>query len=227
MREHGTQADVEYELPRAAVIEAIVNAIAHRDYSNNASVQIMLFSDRLEIWNPGELLPPLTMEQLRKSHPSVPRNPRIAEPMFLARYIEKAGTGTLDMIAQFRDAKLPEPEFRQEGGMFVQTLWRDWLTSDVLNSLNLNDRQIKGILEVKSKGKIGNSAYQALTEATKKTATRDLEDLTEKAILVRVGNGRGTHYILNLKRDIKETKETFSNTTIENNNGDIKGTKGT
>ena len=123
-RSQGPQAPVEYELPREAVSEAIVNAIAHRDYASNASVQVMLFSDRLEIWNPGHLPSSLTIEQLRSPHASIPRNPLIADPLFLARYIEKAGTGTLDMIALCAEAGLPTPEFRQDGGQFVQTLRR-------------------------------------------------------------------------------------------------------
>jgi predicted HTH transcriptional regulator len=120
----GPEAPVEYELPREAVTEAIVNAVAHRDYASNASVQVMLFSDRLEVWNPGELPPTLTLEQLRQPHASIPRNPLIAEPMFLARYAEKAGTGILDMIARCREAGLPGPEFGQSGGQFIQTLSR-------------------------------------------------------------------------------------------------------
>jgi predicted HTH transcriptional regulator len=115
---------VDYELPREAVAEAIVNAVAHRDYTSNASVQVMLFADRLEIWNPGELPPQLTVDNLRRPHASIPRSPRIAEPLFLARYIEKAGTGTLDMISQCAQVGLPAPEFRQDGGQFIQTLWR-------------------------------------------------------------------------------------------------------
>ena len=109
-----------------AVAEAIVNAVAHRDYTSNASVQVMLFADRLEVWNPGELPPPLTPESLRAPHASasIPRNPLIADPMFLARYAEKAGSGILDMIARCKQAGLPTPEFRQEGGQFVQRLRR-------------------------------------------------------------------------------------------------------
>jgi predicted HTH transcriptional regulator len=120
----GPQAPVEYELPREAVAEAIVNAVAHRDYTSNASVQVMLFADRLELWNPGELPPPLTPESLRAPHASIPRNPLIADPMFLARYAEKAGSGILDMIARCKQAGLPAPEFRQESGQFVQRLRR-------------------------------------------------------------------------------------------------------
>jgi hypothetical protein len=120
----GPAAPVTYELPHDAVAEAIVNAVAHRDYSSNASVQVMLFSDRLEIWNPGHLPPPLTPESLRRPHASIPRNPLIAEPLFLNRYIEKAGTGILDMIDLCKQAKLASPQFRQDGGQFIQTLWR-------------------------------------------------------------------------------------------------------
>lgn len=120
----GPQAPVEYELPREAVAEAIVNAVAHRDYTSNASVQVMLFADRFEVWNPGELPLPLTPESLRAPHASIPRNPLIADPMFLARYAEKAGSGILDMIARCKQAGLPTPEFRQEGGQFIQKLSR-------------------------------------------------------------------------------------------------------
>ena len=84
----------------------------------------MLFSDRLEVWNPGQLPPSLSPEALRAPHPFIPRNPLIAEPLFLTRYIEKAGTGTLDMIEQCSRAGLPSPEFRQDCGQFVQVLWR-------------------------------------------------------------------------------------------------------
>ncbi len=110
--------------------------------SHNASVQIMLFADRLEVWNPGELPPPLTPELLRQPHASIPRNPLIAEPLYLVRYIEKAGTGILDMIDRCRSAALPEPDFEQRAGQWVVTLWRDWLTAEVLAGLGLNEQKI-------------------------------------------------------------------------------------
>lgn len=123
-RAEGPAAPVTYELPHDAVAEAIVNAVAHRDYASNASVQVMLFADRLEVWNPGQLPPPLTPELLRVPHASIPRNPLIAEPLFLTRYVEKAGTGILDMIKLCEAAGVPAPQFRQDGGQFVQTLPR-------------------------------------------------------------------------------------------------------
>ncbi len=124
-RAASNDAPVDYEIPREAIAEAIVNAIAHRDYTSQASIQVMLFSDRLEIWNPGRLPPSLSFASLRRAHASVPHNPLLAEPLFLAGYIERAGTGTVDIIDRCTAAGLRAPEFRQDEGHFVQTLWRD------------------------------------------------------------------------------------------------------
>jgi len=118
------QAPVEYDIPKEVVTEGIVNAVAHRDYTNNASVEVMLFADRLEIWNPGTLPPSLTIESLSKPHSSQPGNPLIAEPLFLTKYIEKAGTGTVDIFDNCRKAGLRLPAFRLENGFFVLTVWR-------------------------------------------------------------------------------------------------------
>jgi len=135
-------------------------------------------------------------------HPSIPRNPLISEPLFLAHYVERAGTGTLDMIALCRAAGLPEPEFRQDGGQFVQTLWRDWLTPDVLIALGLSERQRKAMLVARQERRMTNSRYQEVTGASRPTAKRDLEDLVSKGLLRVIGAGRGTYYEVPRKRPI-------------------------
>ena len=122
-RSESVQAPVAYEIPREVVTEAIVNAVAHRDYTDSSSVQVMLFSDRLEVMNSGGLPPTLTVEKLRVAHQSVPGNPLLAESMYLMRYIEKMGTGTVDMIRRCAEAGLPEPEF-EVGSGFVTRIWR-------------------------------------------------------------------------------------------------------
>ena len=122
-RAESVQAPIAYEIPKEVVTEAIVNAVAHRDYTDNASVQVMLFADRLEVSNPGRLAPSLTLEQLRDTHRSVPSNPLLARSLYLNQYIEEMGTGTLDMIRRCRDAGLLEPEFTDSGG-FKATIWR-------------------------------------------------------------------------------------------------------
>jgi predicted HTH transcriptional regulator len=117
------QAPTAYEIPPEVVSEAIVNAIAHRDYTSTASVQVMLFADRLEVWNPGGLPPGLSLQSLREPHGSYPANPLIAEPLYLAKYIERMGTGTGDMIERCTEHGLPEPTFGLTDG-FVTTIWR-------------------------------------------------------------------------------------------------------
>lgn len=194
-RAAGSAAPVAYEIPREVIAEAVVNALAHRDYNSNAAVQVMLFADRLEVWNPGELPPNLTFARLRLEHASIPRNPLIAESLFWARYIEKLGTGTLDMIERCRKAGLPEPTFEQRGGTFAIVIWRDWLTDAVISSLSLNERQQKGLQRLKVAGQITSAEYQQLTGTSRQTATRDLYDLVKKKVIVSRGRGRGAHYI--------------------------------
>ena len=122
-RSETTRAPTSYEIPKEVVTEAIVNAVAHRDYTNNGSVQVMLFADRLEVRNPGSLPPSLTLAELRVPHGSVPGNPLLAESMYLAEYIERMGTGTLDMIRRCVETGLQEPEFTVTDG-FVATVRR-------------------------------------------------------------------------------------------------------
>ncbi len=190
-------APATYELPPEAVGEAIVNAIAHRDYYSNASVEVRLFADRLEVWNPGSLPGTLTLDSLRHDHPSIPYNPLVAESLYLTRYIERVGSGTQAMIELCREAGLPEPEFEQRAGSFVITLWRDWLTAEVLDKYNLSERQLKAIRYLKMHRLISNSIYQLAFEASKRTASRDLEEMVSEGIVEKVGTtGKGVHYSL-------------------------------
>jgi predicted HTH transcriptional regulator len=122
-REKRTDVDIDYELPLEAVREAIVNAVTHRDYTSNGSVQVMLFRNRLEVWNPGTLPYGLTTEKLLQPHPSVPANPILANPIYLAGYIERMGTGTRDIVEKCKAIGLKDPEFVQEEDFRV-ILWR-------------------------------------------------------------------------------------------------------
>ena len=122
-RSEGTSIPGKYEIPREVIAESIVNAVAHRDYTNNGSVQIMLFKDRLEIRNPGTLPLGWTVEKLKGLHTSVPRNLLLAEPMYQAGYIERLGTGTSDMVSYANEAGLVDPVFSQED-TFNVTIYR-------------------------------------------------------------------------------------------------------
>jgi ATP-dependent DNA helicase RecG len=109
--------------------------------------------------------------------------------MFLAHYIEKAGSGILDIRPSQSSAA------QQSGGQFIQTLNRDWLTEDVISSLSLNERQQKGLQHLKAAGQLSSAEYQQLTGTSRQTATRDLYDLVKKKVVVSHGRGRGAHYL--------------------------------
>lgn len=111
-RDKSNVVPFDYEIPRAVVSEAIVNAVAHRDYTSNGSVQVMLFKDRLEILNPGQLPDKLTIANLKYSNKSIPRNPLLAHVLYFAGYIEKVGTGIPDMLSNCKIAGLKEPDFK-------------------------------------------------------------------------------------------------------------------
>ena len=140
LRENSINAPAQYELPMLAIKEAIVNAVCHRDYTSNASVQVMLFKDRLEIWNPGHLPFGVTVEDLYSVHSSTPTNPLIAEPMYLNGTIEKAGTGTNDIVKLCKEAGLNKPEYLQQA-FFKVVLYRNNVqVEDNDNQNNTSDR---------------------------------------------------------------------------------------
>ncbi len=122
-RDKSAEVDVDFELPIKSVTESIVNSICHRDYTSNGSVQVMLFPDRLEVWNPGRLPFGITAAQLSLPHTSIPANPVLANPLYLAGYIERLGTGTSDMVDECIAMGLKAPEFIQESN-FRAILWR-------------------------------------------------------------------------------------------------------
>ena len=92
-RSESARAPRTYEIPPEVVTEAVVNAVAHRDYTSNGSVQVMLFSDRLEVRNPGRLAPPLTLEDLRVAHNSAPGKPLAGGALVPRRIRRTHGNG--------------------------------------------------------------------------------------------------------------------------------------
>ena len=100
------------------------------------------------------------------------------------------------MIADCQKAGLPEPDFEQRGPYFVVTVWRDWLTDEVLAGLKLTDRQMAAVTLVKVKKQITSGEYRAHTGVEARTATRDLNELVKKGVFSRHGDKRGAYYTL-------------------------------
>lgn len=184
-----------WEYPLEALREAVINAIVHRDYSVPSNVQVEIYDDRIEIWNPGGLLPGITVEDLyKKDHKSVARNKLIAQIFYDIGYIEKYGSGTIKIIDLCKQNGLPSPEFKEVFGGFLVVFRKDIYTEEYLHNLGLNERQQKAVMYTKEKGKITNSDYQKLNNVSNKTSYLELSALVEKNIFVVEGSGKKVAY---------------------------------
>lgn len=185
-----------YEYPKEAIREALLNAVAHKDYSGGAPIQIKVFKDRLMIWNDGQLPDNWTISNLLKKHASKPFNPDIANTLFRSGYIESWGRGIEKMISFCKEARIPEPNYSFEASDFLVEFRKDIYHQEYLVELGLNERQVKAVLFVKENGKITNSEYQLLNKISSRTAARDLEYLVEIGVLKMKGERKGTFYEL-------------------------------
>ena len=105
----GIQRIETYPVPLAALKEALLNAIVHRDYAAPAQIQIRVYQDRLHIWNPGELPEDWSVEKLLGQHSSRPYNPDIANAFFQAGEIESWGRGVERIFEWCRKETVPDP----------------------------------------------------------------------------------------------------------------------
>lgn len=185
-----------YEIPEFAVQEAIVNAVAHRNYNNTSGVQVMVFSDRFEVWNSGSLPPALTVDDLKVPHTSFPANPYLANALYLADYAQRAGSGTIEILKVCKAYHMPEPEFVLiRNKEFRTILPRDYLTDKVLNRMRLNERQIKAVKLIKGKGLISLSDLKEFyPNAADRTLNRDFQGLVDKGIVKSKGEKKGRRY---------------------------------
>lgn len=190
------QREEKYEYPPGAVRESVVNAIVHRDYSSPAKVQVRIFDDYTEVWNPGKLPEGWTIEKLKQKHESIPKNPLLFRQFFWIKYVEDVGGGTLDMINECRNWGIPEPEFEDTGTSIVVTFSKFIFTSEILTELGLNERQIEAVGLIKQHDRITTKDYCNLLKVARDTANRDLNGLLGKGIIKKRGSGPQIHYVL-------------------------------
>jgi ATP-dependent DNA helicase RecG len=182
------------EYPEAAVREAVTNAICHRDYSAMGTIQIRIYDDRLEVWNPGTLPAGITIDSLYREHPSLPRNPKIASAFYRARLIEHWGTGTLRMADACESLGI-KLEFLSEAGFFMVRFVKPEKIILSLVERDLNDRQKKGLEYAKRTGRITTGEYKRLCNISERQSLDDLKSLIETGLLIRTGSGRTTKYV--------------------------------
>jgi len=185
----------KWEYPLEAIREAVTNAICHRDYRINSNVQIRIFNDRIEIWGCGPLPVPLTIEDLKQEHTSIPRNPLISECFFKIKFIEQWGTGTQRIIRTCLDYGLNEPLFELKSENLVVTLKKYKISDEDIGKLN--ERQLKAIEHLLIEGKITNKEYRDINpDIERTTAYRDLKDLINRGLILQIGQGIKTYYVL-------------------------------
>lgn len=192
----GMQRIEKGEYPVAALREMLLNALVHRNYLGASVIQMRMFDNYINIWNEGELPPGISLDALKRQHPSRPRNLLIADVCFKSGYIDAWGSGTLKIISTCQEAGLPAPEIIEQDGGILVTLFKNKYSADQLQKLGLNERQVKAVLYVLENGNITNSQYQKICNISERTALRDLEELTSKGVLIKTGSKKGTSYKL-------------------------------
>jgi len=118
-----SQFEQKYIYPEDAVREAILNAIAHRDYSIANAIEIFIFDDRMEIKSPGALISTLTIKnlyELEGSHES--RNSLIARVLRENKLMRELGEGMKRIFSLMQEQELQRPELYSNGLWFRVTL---------------------------------------------------------------------------------------------------------
>ncbi|KKX49178.1 hypothetical protein L950_0216945 [Sphingobacterium sp. IITKGP-BTPF85] len=191
----GIHRNETYEYPKEAVREALLNAIAHKDYSGSTPIQIRVYPDKLMIWNEGHLPENWTVSNLLKSHSSRPYNPDIANAFFRSGYVESWGRGISKMTELCSAGGLPEPSYLVEGSDFWVEFKKDIYHKEMLTGFGLNDRQLDALLHFKSQGEILSADYVRRFGISERTARYDLVELVEKGLLNKNGDRKSAKYV--------------------------------
>lgn len=195
-----------FVIPEVALREALANALAHRDYSTySSSIQIDIFSDRIEIINPGVSLVPI--EQLDHA-PSATRNPLLMNYLKDYGITDQKARGIRTIKVSLKAAGLLAPTFENVGQSFKATLFasafispedKAWLQK--FTSFELNERQLNALTHAKNNPEgINNGEYRDYNSMNNvrddKKANKELRQLVEKGILIISGENKARRYVL-------------------------------
>jgi ATP-dependent DNA helicase RecG len=190
------------EYPMEAVRELLVNAVAHRDYNlGGDTIHLNIFSDRVEVHSPGALPGPVNLENLLEARFS--RNAVIAQVLSDMGFIERLGYGLDRVVRLMRQQGLRPPRFEEIGGSFKVTLWGEPFNAQApvdlsaYQKLDLNPRQQMALNFTGKHQRITNRDYQELCpDVHPETLRRDLADLVQRRVFIKVGDKKATYYIL-------------------------------
>jgi ATP-dependent DNA helicase RecG len=206
------------EYPIRALREALVNAVAHRNYEDaGRKISVQIFSDRIVVANPGYPPSPLTLAKLRRgNYRPCSRNPVIAQTLATLKLMEQRGSG----FARMRDAMLNHgldaPAFAEQDGYFVVIFHGPNGNYDRLKvpegvaafitpaiEAQLNDRQ-KQMVALLTKGEeLTSRRCEAEFGVTRPVTAKDFGTLVKLGVAQRVGLGRSTRYRLKTDSIVK------------------------
>ncbi len=201
----GLKREEHYILPLDAIREALVNAVSHREYRlRGRRVEIRQFDDRLEIISPGSLPAYITVDNMVEEHFS--RNSRIVRGLYQWKLIEELGLGVDRMYSLMTQEGHPQPEFVAPSDSSSVTVVlrrgvgiRPPLRFAGAEDERLNERQIRAIQFLRENARITNKDLRDLCpEVTAETLRLDMADLVDKGIVIKIGDKRGTFYMLKL-----------------------------
>ncbi|MCL5995084.1 MAG: transcriptional regulator [Chloroflexi bacterium] len=193
------QRSDEAPYPPGVLREAVVNAIAHRDYRLTGSqIHILMFSDRVEVRSPGRLPGHVTLKNLL--HERYSRNEALVQVLSDMGFIERLGYGIDRMVRTMKERGHQPPKFDETDAGFSVTLFAKTSLPSSVDSLpqsGQTQRIEKMLAFLKSNGRITNRDYQDLCpDVSPESLRRDFVDMVERGIIMRVGDKRGTYYIL-------------------------------
>jgi ATP-dependent DNA helicase RecG len=183
------------QYPLEVIREAIVNAVAHRDYFSKDAIQIYIFSDRIEITNPGSLPQALPKELFGTL--SVQRNPVTYKLLRDYGYVEGLGSGIPRMINNMREYELVDPEFGIYEQFFRITLRnKPSNLKPIKEHADLNERQIKAIKFMKENKSIKTKMYMKINNVSFGTARLDINEMLKFGYANKIGSYKGAYYVL-------------------------------
>ena len=187
----------KWEIPLDAIKEALTNSICHRDYYDTAAnIMVELYDDRLEISNPGGLLPIVARNF---GHMSKSRNPKVFELFTRMDLVEKVGSGIPRMADLMKEAGLPAPEYRTEG-FFTTVLYKNKNTVKETGKKTIKETGKKTpehILElIKDNPRITVSDIAEQCGLTYNGAYYHIEKMRKKGILSHKGGDKGGEWVI-------------------------------
>jgi len=164
---------------------------------------VAIFDDRLEIWSDGSLPFGLKVEDLKRNHRSLPRNPLIADTFFRRRLVERWGRGTQMIVELCVKAGHPEPEFEEESGAFgVRFLPSDYIAPHrVAHDLTERQREILKVLSQKPSMPLREIRAKMAKPPSDRRLREELLYLKRLGLVRSEGYGRGSKWVLERSRE--------------------------